>query len=83
MDKWVAVVNPSICKYSTEQINECNNTGLKKILACDDPKASTTGICTSVTHFPTFCNIEKGVCLNGFRTSEQLKTLDDDLKSIK
>ena len=83
MDKWFAVVNPSICQYSAEQIKECQNTDLKKMVSCDDPKSATSNICVSVTHFPTFCHMEKGMCLNGFRTKEELKTLDADLKSIK
>ncbi len=72
-DKWILVVDKDKDPHSSKQIEVCtsNKMNLKGAIFCNEAEHSKTQACLEVPAFPSFCHLEKKVCLSGLRTEDK------------
>jgi len=83
MEKWVLVADTDICQFSKKQIEVIkeNNINIKGAVLCNEKQNDSTPICHKVDFFPSFCNVEKNICVPGFiKNKKDFENLEDVLR---
>ena len=72
-DNWILVLDKVLDPHSSKQVDVCskNNIGLKGAIFCNETEHKNTQACLQVPSFPSFCNMNKKVCVSGLRTEEK------------